>query len=403
MRVLLNDGMDDEGLEVFHNAGIETDTGKRDIGALVEEIGSFDGLVVRSATNVTREVIEAGYKGNLIIIGRAGVGYDNIDVDAASEHRIVVKYAPHGNANATAELALALMLSVSRKVPQAHYSLVNGVWRKKEFQGTELSQKTLGIIGCGRIGKRLSELVIGFNMEVVGYDPVIDPDSRIKYLKTIDDVLKRADYVSIHAAGNGKPIIGQREIDMMKPGAYLINASRGQNVDERALYDALSNRKIAGAALDVYSNEPNEGQEFTHMLKGLPNVVMTSHLGASTMEAQKKTSIEMAEAIVSYLHGNFSNAVNVGETVEAERRRTYSIIISHQDIPGAFQKISEVLAAKGINIRENPSRKIGINGASNGDVNTVYRVHQAPGKEVLSALESLPMVYRARAPQMGKY
>src|SRR3989338_4794956 len=179
MRVLLNDGMDEEGLEVFKRAGIETDTRKRDIGKLVDEIGGFDSLVVRSATKVTRDVIEAGVKGNLIIIGRAGVGYDNVDVDAASEYGLVVKYAPHGNTNATAELAIALMLSVSRNIPQAHSSLVDGVWRKKEFQGRELSHKTLGIIGCGRVGQRLSQLVIGFDMEVIGYDPVQNPDSRI--------------------------------------------------------------------------------------------------------------------------------------------------------------------------------------------------------------------------------
>ena len=403
MRVLLNDGMDEEGLEVFKAAGIEADTRKRDIGKLVDEIGGFDGLVVRSATKVTRDVIEAGVKGNLIIIGRAGVGYDNVDVSAASEYGIVVKYAPHGNTNATAELAIALMLSVSRNTPQAHSSLVNGIWRKKEFQGRELSHKTLGIIGCGRVGQRLSQLVIGFDMEVIGYDPVKDPDSRINYTGSIDDVLGRADYVSIHAAGNGRPIIGEREINMMKPGAYLINASRGQNIDEKALYDALSEGKIAGAALDVYSEEPaKEGGGFANKLRELPNVVMTPHLGASTDEAQRKTSREMADAIVAYLRGDYGNAINVGETVQEEKRPTYPIVMHHLDVPGAFQQISAVLAGNGINIRENPSRRIG-NGSADSYVTTVYLVHQIPEPHVLKALEALPIVRRARSPGMANY
>ena len=322
MKILLNDGMDDEGIQVFKEAGVEYDARKRDIEELIRDIGNFNGLVVRSATNVTREVIEAGARGNLIIIGRAGVGYDNVDIDAASENGIIVKYAPHGNTNATAEHALGLMLAVSRNIPQSHYSLVNGIWRKKIFGGNELSRKTLGIIGCGRVGQRLSQLVIGFDMDLIGYDPIQKPDTRIKYMDSIDDVLKNADYVSIHANGKNR-IIGERELCFMKPSAYLINTSRGGNVDELALYNALLNGKIAGAALDVYSDEPKEGQKFLSKLREFSNVVMTSHLGASTDEAQRKTSKEMAEAIVAYLHGDFVNAVNVGEKVQEEKRPIY--------------------------------------------------------------------------------
>ncbi len=155
MKVLLNDGLEKEGLKLFQEAGIETDTKKRDLNALVSEIGQFDALIVRSATKVTREVLEAGAKGKLKIIGRAGVGYDNIDAAAASENGIVVKSAPYGSTNAVAELTIGLMLSISRNTPQAHHSLKNSVWKKGKFKGTELSYKTLGILGCGRIGQRL--------------------------------------------------------------------------------------------------------------------------------------------------------------------------------------------------------------------------------------------------------
>src|SRR5271157_3133344 len=180
MKVLLNDGMDEEGIKLFKNAEIETDNCKRDPKSLVEQIGDFDALVVRSATAVTREIIESGVKGNLKVIGRAGVGIDNIDIKAAVENGIIVKSAPFGNTNATAELALALMMSVSRRVAQGHYSLKRGIWRKKCFEGTELSGKTLGIIGCGRIGQKLSELAVGLSMETIGYDPVVTSSSRIK-------------------------------------------------------------------------------------------------------------------------------------------------------------------------------------------------------------------------------
>ena len=267
MKVLLNDGLDKAGIKIFMKAGIVVDTKKRNIKTLAKEIAEFDALVVRSSTKVTREVIESGAKGNLKIVGRAGVGYDNIDTDAASQNGVVIKNAPWGNINATAELALALMLNVSRNIPQAHSALKHGIWSKKQFEGEELSGKTLGIIGCGRIGQRLSELVIGFNMEVVGYDPFVNVNSRIKFLPKIE-VLRKADYISIHATGK-QTVIGKKEISLMKPTVYLINTSRGKNLDEEALFTALKAGKIAGAALDVYEDEPkNEGDTFKNSTSG---------------------------------------------------------------------------------------------------------------------------------------
>jgi len=392
LKVLLNDGLSKEGIKIFTNAGIVVDTKKRNTKTLVKEIGEFDALVVRSATKVTREVIESGMKGNLKIVGRAGIGYDNIDTVAASQNGIVVKNAPWGNINATAELSLALMLSVARNIPQAHGSLENAVWSKKRFEGLELSGKTLGIIGCGRIGQRLSDLVIGFNMEVVGYDPVVRVNSRIKFLPK-EEVLKRADYISIHASGT-QIIIGEKEISMMKPTAYLINTSRGHNVDEKALFNALKSERIAGAALDVYENEPkNEGDEFNNRLQKLSKVVLCPHLGASTKEARLRTSIEIAQVVTDYLKkGDFSDAVNVGENIELEEKPFFPLFVYHDDKPGMFAKISKTLADHGINIRENPSRQIGDRCAI-----AVYLVHQKVEKVVLDELNKLEGVHRAKA------
>ncbi len=392
VKVLLNDGLHSDGIRIFESAGIATDKKNRDEKALVEQIGEFDALVVRSATKVTREVIEAGARGNLKAVGRAGIGFDNIDTVAASQQGIIVKNAPWSNINAAAELALALMLNVSRSLPQAHYSLKHAVWRKKSFEGSELSGKTLGIIGCGRIGQRLSELVLGFNMDVIGYDPVVNVSSRIKFLSK-EEVLKRSDYVSVHASG-GEVIIGEREISLMKPTAYLINTSRGSNVDERVLFNALEQRKIAGAGLDVYEDEPkDEGGEFRSRMRKMNNVVLSPHLGASTKEAQLKTSVEIAQAVANYLRrGDFSDAVNVGERIELESRAFYPLFVFHDDKPGMFAKIDKVLADYGINIRETPSRQIG-----DGCAIAVYIVHQKVGRDVLESLKSLEGVHRAIA------
>jgi D-3-phosphoglycerate dehydrogenase len=392
VKVLLNDGLNKEGIEIFTEAGIITDTKKRSAKALVKQIGEFDALVVRSSTIVTREVIESGVKGNLKIVGRAGIGYDNIDTVAASQNGIVVKNAPWGNINAAAELALALMLNVARSIPQAHASLNHGIWAKKRFEGLELSGKTLGIIGCGKIGQRLSELVIGFNMEVIGYDPVVKESSRIKFLP-LEEVLRKADYISIHASGT-KTIIGEKEISIMKPTAYLTNTSRGHNVDEDALFNAVKSGKIAGAALDVFENEPkNEKDKFNTKLKKLNKFVLSPHLGASTKEAQLRTSIEIAQVVTDYLKkGDFSDAVNVGANIELEEKPFFPLFVYHDDKPGMFAKISKTLADHGVNIRENPSRQIG-----EGCAIAVYLVHQKIEQAVLDKLNKLEGVHRVKS------
>ncbi len=395
MKVLLNDGLEKEGLKIFHDAGIESDTKKRDLPALVAEIGNFDALIVRSATKVTREVIEAGAKGKLKIVGRAGVGFDNIDAAAASEFGVVIKIAPYGSTNAVAELTIGLMLSVSRNTPQAHHSLRNGVWIKKQLEGRELNGKTLGLIGCGRIGQKVAQIAkLGFNMEVVGFDIKPCPESGIKFLPTKEDVLSKADYLSVHTGGK-EVIIGARELALMKPSAYIINTSRGNNIDQQALYNALKEGKIAGYATDVYKEEPKaENDPFNDKLKELDNVVLSSHLGASTLEAQKETSTEMARVISSYLlGGDFTNAVNAGESIEVEEKAVYTLFIHHRDVPGVFAAIDKVLADCDINIRANYSRQIG----NSGYAISVYVIHKKVTVDIINKLKAIPNVCNVKA------
>jgi D-3-phosphoglycerate dehydrogenase len=386
VKVLLNDGLEKEGIALFEEFGIETDTRKRDWQTLVIDISKFDALIVRSATKVTKEVIEAGARGKLKIIGRAGVGYDNIDVAAASEYGVVVKSAPYGNTNAVAELTLGLMLSISRSIPQAYQSLKNGVWKKKKLKGTELSLKTLSILGCGKIGQKVGELARrGFDMDVLGYDIKPCLETSIKFVSK-EEALQKADYVSIHTGGKDV-IVGEKELSLMKQTAYLINTSRGSNVDEKALYKALKEKRIAGAALDVYVDEPkSEGAEFKSKLRELDNVVFSSHLGASTIEGQRETSIEIARVVAGYLRGgDFTDSVNAGESIELEERAVYTLFIHHRDVPGVFANIDKVLAENDINIRANYSRQIG----KSGFAISVYVVHKKVPVKIIETLKGI--------------
>ena len=393
MKVLLNDGLEKEGIQLLQQAGIETDTNKRDPKALAAEIGEFDALIVRSATKVTREILQAGAKGKLKIVGRAGVGYDNIDVEAASEYGVVVKSAPSGNTNAVAELTIALMLNVSRHIPQAHASLKQGVWTKEKLKGTELMGKMLGVLGCGKIGQRVAELAHhGFDMDVVGYDICQCVDSKIRYVSK-EEVLTKADYITVHTGGKAV-IVGEKEIALMKPTACIINTSRGANVDEKALYKALKEKKIGGAGLDVYVEEPKtEGAEFKNLFAELDNVVLSSHLGASTSEAQRETALEMTRVICSFLlGGDFANAVNAGESIELEEKPVYTLFIHHRDVPGVFANIDKVLADNDINIRANYSRQIG----KGGYAVSVYVIHKEVQQKTIEVLKKIPNVCDAK-------
>lgn len=279
---------------------------------LIEIIPEYDGLIVRSGTQVTADVLAAGKK--LRVVGRAGVGVDNIDIKAASMYGIIVMNTPGANSMATAELALALMLAASRNIPQAHASMNAGEWRRSDFVGTQLYHKVLGIIGLGRVGRLVAERAKAFGMEVLAYDPVVLEEAARDMgvlLVELDELLAKSDYITLHAAlvPATDKLINATTISQMKDGAILINDARGKLIDEQALADALKSGKLAAAAIDVYSSEPPTAD---NPLLSLPNVVHIPHLGASTREAEREVGIQIAAQVVSALRGtDFSYAVNM--------------------------------------------------------------------------------------------
>ncbi len=302
-RVLVCDPVASDGIEVLEKSGVQVDvrTGLSP-EELLEAVGGYDALVVRSETKITREVLAKARK--LQVVGRAGVGVDNIDVQAATERGVIVVNAPTGNTTSAAEQAVALMLALARHIPEAHGSLKAGRWDRKQFMGVEIRGKTLGIVGLGQVGSEVARRARGLEMKVVAYDPFV-PEERAKVLgvelATLENVLKSSDFVSIHTTLSEatRALIGESELKMMKPTARIINTARGGIVDEAALEKALREGWIAGAALDVFSKEPVTD----HLLFKLPNVVMTPHLGASTAEAQERVSVDVAEQIIDVLKG----------------------------------------------------------------------------------------------------
>ncbi|NMA95544.1 MAG: phosphoglycerate dehydrogenase [Clostridiales bacterium] len=285
---------------------------------LLECIGEYDALIVRSGSKVTKDVIQRGK--NLKVIGRAGTGVDNIDLAAATERGIVVVNTPESNNISTAEHSIALMLALSRNITTAHMSLKEGIWKRSAFRGVELYDKTVVVMGMGRIGSIVASRLKRFGMKVLGYDPYI-PDSKFEKLgvekvEGVDDVMKRADYITLHLpiTKETRGIIGARELSLAKPGLRIVNCARGGLVDEKALLDALKDKKIAGAALDVYENEPKEvagGGVFDNPFIELDNVILTPHLGASTEEAQQNVGEAIASQVSEALKGNIVNAVNL--------------------------------------------------------------------------------------------
>lgn len=277
-------------------------------------LASADALIVRSATRVTREMLTLAPR--LRAVGRAGVGVDNIDIPAATERGIAVFNAPGGNTNAAAELTMALLISVARKIPEAEASLRSGRWERAAFKGVELSGKTLGLIGAGRIGSEVAIRCKAFSMDVIAYDPYLSPtraDELGIEMVGLEDVIHRGDFISLHVplTHETRGIIGQSALTQMKPTAFVVNASRGGVVDEAALAKALLNGDIAGAALDVYESEPLAADS---PLRDAPNLVLTPHLGASTVEAQVGVATEIAHKIRLLLEtGNRADAINAAE------------------------------------------------------------------------------------------
>ncbi|MBI2843845.1 MAG: phosphoglycerate dehydrogenase [Armatimonadetes bacterium] len=317
-KVLVADKLSPDGIEVLkQTADVDVRTGlPRE--ELIACIGEYDGLVVRSATKVTADVIAAANK--LKIIGRAGVGVDNIDVPAATARGIVVVNSPEGNTIAAAELTMALLLALSRSIPTADASLKHGEWERSKYVGVEVYNKTLGIIGLGKIGREVAKRAQAFGMETLGYDPFLSADVAKNIgvrLLELADLLKQSDYITLHLPKNKETegLISSAQFAMMKDGARIVNVARGGIIDEAALAEALKQGKVAGAAVDVYSQEP---VSLDNPLLSAPNIVTTPHLGASTAEAQNKVAVDVAEQIVDYFNGKPARAAVNMPAVSAE-------------------------------------------------------------------------------------
>ena len=310
MKVLIADPVAKEGIELLQ-AQVEVDVKlKLKPEELKNIIGDYEALVVRSETQVTSEIIEAGKK--LQVIARAGVGLDNIDVDAASRHGIVVVNAPTGNTIAAAEHTIALMLALARHIPQASSRLKSGTWQRSNYVGTELKNKTLGVLGLGNVGSEVARRAQSFEMRILAYDPIISPDYarnlRVE-LVPLEQLLKEADFITLHLplTSSTKGLIGAKELNKVKPTVRIVNCARGGLIDEEALFKAVEGGKLSGAAIDVFATEPTTDS----ILFQSDKIIVTPHLGASTIEAQTGVAVDAAEQVLAILKGQAARyAVN---------------------------------------------------------------------------------------------
>lgn len=336
-RVLILDGLSEQGVSVFRDRGFEVDVmppqSPEELAAL---IGGYDGLVVRSATRVTEAAM--ANVGKLKVIGRAGVGTDNIDKEAATRKGVVVMNTPGGNTISTCEHMFALLFALCRNVPLANASMQAGRWDRKKFMGAEVCGKTLGIVGLGRIGGAVAKRAQAFEMKVIAFDPImtqLKADGLGVELVSVDELVERSDFITIHAPKTDKTdnLIRAEHFKRMKPSCRLVNCARGGIVNEADLAQALRDNVIAGAALDVYTSEPLENNPFI----GLDNIVMTPHLAASTDEAQLTVAVEVAEQMADFLTtGAIVNAVNV-PSLDGEARKAMLPLLTLGEHLGQFQ------------------------------------------------------------------
>ncbi len=301
-RILISDPIAQEGIDLlgqYAEVDVRPGLAREELKRILPD---YDGLIVRSETKVTADVIQAGAK--LRVIGRAGVGVDNIDLESATRRGIAVVNAPTGNTLAAAEHTMALLLALARHISQANASLRQGEWKRSAFVGVELRRKVLGIVGLGRVGSEVARRAASFNMRLLGYDPFVSPDYARNLgveLTALEDLFRQSDFITLHTplSDTTKGLVGQRELQMMKPGVRLVNASRGGIIDEDALLTALNDGHVAGAALDVFSKEPPGDSPLVKH----PKVIATPHLGASTAEAQQEVSREVAQEVLAVLDG----------------------------------------------------------------------------------------------------
>jgi D-3-phosphoglycerate dehydrogenase / 2-oxoglutarate reductase len=330
VKVLISDKLSPAAIAIFKERGVEVDikTGLSP-AELRAIIGEYDGLAIRSATKVTREVLDAAT--NLKVVGRAGIGVDNVDVKSATSRGVVVMNTPFGNAITTAEHAIALMFALARQLPEASASTKAGKWEKNRFMGVELTAKTLGLIGCGNIGSIVADRAVGLKMKVLAYDPYLTEARAVQLgveKAELEQVLTKADFITIHTplTDATRNILSREALAKTKKGVRIINCARGGLLDEAALFDALQSGHVAGAALDVFEVEPATDSP----LFALENVISTPHLGAATNEAQENVALQVAEQISDFLlTGSVSNALNMPSVSaeEAPRLRPYMELV----------------------------------------------------------------------------
>jgi D-3-phosphoglycerate dehydrogenase / 2-oxoglutarate reductase len=351
-KVLVSDKLSKTAVQIFKDNNIEVDylpdLGK-DKEKLLEVIGQYDGLAIRSATKVTEKIIAAAT--NLKVIGRAGIGVDNVDIPAATKKGIIVMNTPFGNMITTAEHAIAMMMALARQLPEADASTRASKWEKNRFMGVEVTNKTLGVIGAGNIGKIVIDRALGLKMKVIAYDPFLSPEKAVEIgaeKVDLDELYRRADFITIHtpSLADTRGMINAAAIAKMKDGVRFINCARGDLMDEKALYDGLKSGKIAGAALDVFNVEPAENNP----LFELPNVICTPHLGASTTEAQENVALQVAEQISAYLNtGEIANALNF-PSITAEEAPRLTPWVKLAETLGSFAGQLTETAIKGIKL-----------------------------------------------------
>jgi D-3-phosphoglycerate dehydrogenase len=337
-RVLVSDKLSETAVQIFRDRGVEVDY-KPDLGkdkdALLAAIPDYDGLAIRSATKVTPKIIAAANR--LKVIGRAGIGVDNVDIPAATGRGIVVMNTPFGNAITTAEHAISMMMALARQIPEANSSTRAGKWEKNRFMGVELFAKTLGVIGCGNIGSIVADRALGLKMKVIAYDPYLSPERALEIgveKVELDEIFRRSDFITLHTPLTDKTrnIISRENLAKCRKGVRIVNCARGGLVDEEALYEALMAKHVSGAALDVFEVEPAT----SHKLFDLESVVATPHLGASTSEAQENVALQVAEQMADYLvTGAVTNALNMPSISADEAPRLKPFVVLAEKL-GSF-------------------------------------------------------------------
>ncbi len=351
-RVLISDALSPAAVQIFKDRGIDVTfdpTLGKDKDRLAAMIGDYDGLAIRSATKATAKLLEQATK--LKVIGRAGIGVDNVEIPAATARGIIVMNTPFGNSITTAEHAIAMMFALARQIPEADISTQAGKWEKNRFMGVELEAKTLGLIGAGNIGSIVARKAIGIGMKVIAYDPYLTPERAMAMgaeKVELDDLLRRADVITLHVpmTEQTKNILSAENIAKTKKGVRIINCARGGLVDEEALAEALKSGHVAGAAFDVFAVEPAE----SNVLFGLPNVICTPHLGAATNEAQENVALQVAEQMSDYLlKGAITNAVNFPSISAEEAPRVKPFVALAERLGSFLGQLTEA-NVKGIRI-----------------------------------------------------